>query len=735
MNTADPRSGGVFSEWFCQKLAAGSFLLALAAFSCSVGLAQTHYVVDNLADVLASDGTITLREALQAANADAAYFDAPAGNGHDTITFDPDLFAAGPQVLWMAGFEFAISKAITITGPGRDLLALDAGDNSRIFRIDDGVSSRAIVNISALTVRNGDLDEPGGGIWSREALTLEAVAISDNRCTPSVSGSDNFWNGGGGIYIYNGTLLLVDSEVSDNWTHLAGGGVLGSTSSTITIFSSQILRNHGGDEGGGIGMSDGGSLTVFDSLVADNTSSDDGGGIGLRSSISTLNLFGCTVIQNTRGPNANAGGIWSPGGNTVVTIEDCLVADNIGRGAFLAGSGTVTRCHFLRNDSSNDGGVATGRYGGGLRFSGNGHLQVVDCLFESNMAGNGGGLYVAGGSATVTRCTFFDNFCITSAHGGAIAGSTNVTVENCTLSSNRAGPTGQGGGVYIVGGNWTVRNSTISGNTSTMGGGIRLAGGSLTMHSAIIANNIAPTAKDVSAIVTGQFNLVEDSSGSVFMDSGNIFGVDPALGPLDDYGGLTWTHRLLPNSPAINAGSNPAGLTVDQRGNQRVVGGQADIGSFERAEPASVLAEEVAVTWGLHVSGSVAELAASDDAYFKVRRSMPSHPGAGFDVGGVSPIAVPSSLSVRLESSVEAQRPVNQSIELYDYVAGNWVQVDYRASSRTTDLVAEVTAGGDVSRFVQPGTGFVEARVRYHPTFTTLRFVAKVDQFSWTVGE
>ena len=51
--------------------------------------------------------------------------------------------------------------------------------------------------------------------------------------------------------------------------------------------------------------------------------------------------------------------------------------------------------------------------------------------------------------------------------------------------------------------------------------------------------------------------------------AGNLVGVDPKLGPLQSNGGPTPTMALLPGSPAIDAGSNPLGLTTDQRGSSR----------------------------------------------------------------------------------------------------------------------------------------------------------------------
>ncbi len=41
---------------------------------------------------------------------------------------------------------------------------------------------------------------------------------------------------------------------------------------------------------------------------------------------------------------------------------------------------------------------------------------------------------------------------------------------------------------------------------------------------------------------------------------------DPRLAPLANNGGPTLTHALMADSPAIDMGSNPAGLSYDQRG-------------------------------------------------------------------------------------------------------------------------------------------------------------------------
>ena len=82
-------------------------------------------------------------------------------------------------------------------------------------------------------------------------------------------------------------------------------------------------------------------------------------------------------------------------------------------------------------------------------------------------------------------------------------------------------------------------------------------------------------------------------SGTAYVDQGgNLFGLDPRLGPLTDNGGPTLTHALLPGSPAINAGgpfpSFPADQ-FDQRGDgfPRIVAGVVDIGAYE-VQPATI---------------------------------------------------------------------------------------------------------------------------------------------------
>jgi hypothetical protein len=76
-------------------------------------------------------------------------------------------------------------------------------------------------------------------------------------------------------------------------------------------------------------------------------------------------------------------------------------------------------------------------------------------------------------------------------------------------------------------------------------------------------------------------NLADDDSCG-FTAPGDLVVANAMLGPLQDNGGPTETHDLLPGSPAIDAGSMdcPPPAT-DQRGVARPQGAGCDIGAVE----------------------------------------------------------------------------------------------------------------------------------------------------------
>ena len=228
----------------------------------------------------------------------------------------------------------------------------------------------------------------------------------------------------------------------------------------------------------------------------------------------------------------------------------------------------------------------------GLTITGGGGIDVLP---------DGGGI-LNQGVLSVANSTIVGN---SAESGGGIRNDGTLSVTNSTISGNSGDS--NGGGIYnALGGTLSVTHSTIVGNaadaddnTVGYGGGIYTdGGGSTALHHTIVAGNLRGSAEsepdDLSGLVaTASYNLVGDkrsSGGLVSGQNGNIVGVADLswLAPLDDYGGITKTHALLPGSPAIDAGDpgfDPPPLT-DQRGEgfARIVGGGVDIGSFEHQE-------------------------------------------------------------------------------------------------------------------------------------------------------
>jgi hypothetical protein len=125
--------------------------------------------------------------------------------------------------------------------------------------------------------------------------------------------------------------------------------------------------------------------------------------------------------------------------------------------------------------------------------------------------------------------------------------------------------------------------NTVAGNEANSGGGIYNLSGSFTLSNNILGDNTSGDCGYAStAPVSSGYNLVEDvgGCGSVFNQTGDQTGLDPALNPLADNGcavllpdgSCVETMTLQNTSPAIDAGScTVSGLATDQRGEARPV--------------------------------------------------------------------------------------------------------------------------------------------------------------------
>ncbi len=507
------------------------------SFAANLIVTKTEDTADGVCDADCS-----LREAIVAA-----------ASG-DTIVFS-SLFDS-PQTITLLNGQIAIAKSLTITGPGSGLLAVSGNNAGHILHISGG----STIAISGLWLRNGRVstsaDFNGGAVRVvGSTLSLSQVVMSHNYArftspppNPALRGE------GGAIWSEHSALTITDSEFYSNEA-IAGAGITTWTG-TLTVLRC-LFRNNVGTA---VDSAFKNSINVVDSSFVDN----EGGGI----------IGGGDFTISGSVFSGNRGGAIRTGVTAdVLNIEGCVISNNENTNGFmLNGGGIATYGTANIRNTRIVSNMASGRGGGVFN---DGHLYISDSLIAENVALEGGGVYTEIFEVYLTNSTVSGNI---AQKGGGVyndafpsAAGSRVFFTNVTVAFNRA-TAGKGGGLLQEPASnavSTLKNSVFANNTS-----------SLNEH-------------DVSAVVvSGGHNLIRAPSGSSGWVSSDVLNVDPILAPLASNGGDTLTHALRPGSPSIDAGSNALAvdpltmlpLKTDQRGRQRVIGGDGgivDIGAYE----------------------------------------------------------------------------------------------------------------------------------------------------------
>jgi len=222
---------------------------------------------------------------------------------------------------------------------------------------------------------------------------------------------------------------------------------------------------------------------------------------------------------------------------------------------------------------------------GGIRNSGS--LTLDQSVVANNGSPSAGGGIGNDGTLTIGRSTISANLGETT--GGIFNDDKGqLIIRNSTLSANRA--EFYASGLYNSG-SAILNNVTISKNGETDLLDIPAVGtfgsGVTEISNTIIGGNIGPNC--AGTLTSHGYNLIGGTAGCTLVGdgTGNIIGVAPKLGPLQDNGGPTPTHALLAGSPARNAGNpaTPGSSTIAcPTGDQRLLprgATRCDIGSVE----------------------------------------------------------------------------------------------------------------------------------------------------------
>ncbi len=317
----------------------GHLVLSLTTLGSNSAFATT-LTVNSTADDFdqPTNGNCTLREAILAANTNAAVDGCAAGQAGPTV--DVVAIPAGTFLLTVGprGDDDAergdldLTDDVEIRGAGAHLTRIDAAGLDRLFHVAGGV----IATITDLEARNGDAGSGnGGGIENDGELTLTRVALRDS-----------FAQGPGGGIRNNALLTLRGTLVAGNETDDHGGGI--DNHGTSVLENSTFSGNDGGNLGGGLYNLSGESMTVVHCTVRDNTAGN-GQAIHNAGNLTASNSLidgPCDGNVNTSG----GGNLESPGNTCGLGSGDLVNVTNAGLGP-LSINGGSTPTHALRPGS------------------------------------------------------------------------------------------------------------------------------------------------------------------------------------------------------------------------------------------------------------------------------------------------------------------------------------------------------------------------------------------------
>jgi predicted outer membrane repeat protein len=550
-------------------------------------------------------------------------------------------------------------------GSETSLSQRNVATNATILSGDIGTVNTASDNVYHVVTGNS----------TSNTAVLDGFTISGGNA--NVSSPSSFGAYGGGILIGDGSPILRNLIIENNGAYSGGGGIYAYTGSNL-VLSNVIFRNNtttgiGGSGGGGAINFSGSNPILIDVTFSNNTSDNNGGAIYNNSSNPTLT--NATFTSNTA--TSSGGAIFNTNSNVI--LNDVTFTSNTsnlsattsgGGGAIYSsgGSSTLNNATFSSNTATSDGGAIyntgsnltlkdgtfnnnTASSDGGAILSTGGTFNLTQADFVQNRAtaGLGGAVFLQTTGATITQADFLQN---RSANGGAIYNnSNNVSVTNANFTLNIAdGSNSVGGAIYNQdSNNLQVTNATFSRNNAVS------AGGAIYHVKTVPAGQI-----DVITITNSSFSGNASGSGSAISGQGdfgnfgatfpttisanavirnsiiwgnggtalsNTFGTNTVTNSIVQ-GGFAGTGnlnvdplfvdainddlRLQSGSPAINAGSN-ASLPADTRDldgdsniteaipldiarNPRVNGTNVDLGAFEFVQNSAPVLNDTTLT-------------------------------------------------------------------------------------------------------------------------------------------
>lgn len=456
------------------------------------------------------------------------------------------------------------------------------GNNAYHVIYTSNVSANTIVDGFIITAGNAtsadvitDPNQDGGGWYNRLSGAVNASsptirnAVFQGNYAASEGGAIYFTNAAAGGAVLS---LIENCKFSFNKSNVAGGAInLGSFSAgnyQPTIKGCEFISNEAYRRGGAIYLV-GDHAKIDSSFFKNNkvtvvsmggTLPGSGGGVIMTASNA---LFTKCIFEGNNTTGNPTGAFEGGGGGAVYMSANEIQTTSLG-----VSEPKFISCGFYSNIANGN----TAAWGGAavhLNDGGKLRPKYINCVFSANQAQNDGGavanftrvLSVAAGfvpdlTPNYTNCTFTANH---AARGGAIFNDGYVYLGSEVLHSR-------------------TENSILWNNTATTGSQISSTGTNVITYSVVQGSGGSGGGWDASIGTDGGNNLDVNPE---FVNAADPDGADNIARTADD--GLRLNATAAPVDEGNNAAAGLAGITTDYISAARILGGQVDMGAYERA--------------------------------------------------------------------------------------------------------------------------------------------------------
>jgi|GEM_PF-3199772 len=516
-----------------------------------------------------------------------------ASENHDTLWVAQGTYL--PTNTTERTISFTIDKDVCIFG---GFTGVESALNQRDWEENETILSGNIGNSTYFDNSYNVVYIP-----SESEVELNGIIITGGHANGTIF--SQLWDpvkNGGGIYVdaeegEQSILRLKNSRITNNEAQWAGGGVFLNSmkgGSSVLEIDSSIIQNNIAIDGGGLAKRGGDYGDLYCQFEAstfnNNVSYGNGGAIyfSFDQGENALKIRDCEFLDNSC--FLSGGGIYAENivGVDTLIVTNCTYKNNTtthGSGGGIYYQNHLDNAYLNINDSYFEENIAdlvgSNGQGGGVAlemYSDTASISVDRCIFYKNEAPNGGGLFGLGVNLKLSNSTFVENK--GTERGGALRLS-RTTAINVSLINNlffRNDAVKFGGAIYCsntstIGiNNLNYINSVFLENSAGINGANTIVSG--------VNLNLYNTLSYVAECEEIYDYINEDDIDNISFTCTNFISTTDAL--FQDTTNLDFTP--LPCSPLVNAGDNSfvQNLLTDFNGMPRIAEGLVDIGPIER---------------------------------------------------------------------------------------------------------------------------------------------------------